>query len=284
VIISSPNSTRGAVIALLSCVLLLPAGRAAALPADVPLVLWVWEHPSPRLIDTVVADGFDVVFLHVQPGSTSDPAIQRFIESAHQASVDVYALAGVPRWAHVSGPFFAWMDEVLQSERFDGIVIDIEPHLLADWASPKRRVGLVDDYLSLLETARLRAGTLPLVTTVPFWWDDSRYQVRRESLLVEDVLMRSDAIAVMAYRDQLLTGDGILAVTANEVRLAAAHGKQVYVTLQTARDSLPKLTFFEEGKGALDAAVETLADAWNVGRGFGGVAIHSYRSYVALEP
>jgi hypothetical protein len=265
-------------------VVLLPAGRVGALPADVPLVLWVWERPSPGLIQTVVADGFDVVYLHVLPGNTSDPAIGRFLESAHQASVDVYALSGVPRWAQESGPFLAWLDEVIVSGRFDGIVIDIEPHLLADWAHPKRRVGILDDYLGVLDMARVRAGALPVVATVPFWWDDPRYQFRRGSLLIEDVLVRSDAIAIMAYRDQLETSNGIAALASDEIRMAAALGRRAIVTLQTARDTLPKLTFFEVGRGALGAAAAELGRRWTVGRGFGGVAIHSNRPYVELAP
>ncbi len=263
---------------------MVPAGPAAALPEEAPLVLWVWERPTPALIEAVETDGFDTVYLHVPPGSASDRDIRHFVESAHEISVSVYALAGVPRWAQQPAPFYGWLDEIVGSQRFDGIVLDIEPYLLADWNDPKRRAGLLTGFLSVLEVAHAKAGALPMVTTVPFWWDDPRYQVKRGALLIEEVLMRSDRIAVMAYRDQLESGDGIIALAADEISLAARLGKQVVVTLHVAPETLDKLTFHEEGRAALEAAASLLAETWRVGRGLAGVAIHSYRPYLGLTP
>ncbi len=260
------------------------AGPAGALPDQVDVVLWVWERPTPAVIDVVLTDGFDSVYLHVPPGSTSSRDISRFVESVHQASVDVYALAGVPRWAQEPAALYAWLDEVVESGRFDGVVVDIEPYLLSDWKQLKRRAGLVDDFLDMLEEAQARAGILPIVVAVPFWWDHPRYQTNRDGLLVQEVLMRCDAIAVMAYRDRLTSDDGIVSLTADEIRLAGELGKQVIVTLQVAPEALSKLTFSEEGREGLTAAVSGLAESWRIGRGFGGVAIHSYRSYAELTP
>lgn len=260
------------------------AGPAGAFPDEVDLVLWVWERPTPAVIDVVLADGFDTVYLHVPPGSASNRDISRFVESAHQASVDVHALAGVPRWAQEPGALYAWLDEVVESGEFDGIVVDIEPYLLSDWKQLKRRARLVDDFLDVLEVARARAGILPIVVAVPFWWDHPRYQTNRDGLLIQEVLMRCDAIAVMAYRDQLRSDDGIVSLTADEIRLAGELGKQVIVTLQVAPEAISKLTFNEEGREGLVAAVSGLAESWRIGRGFGGVALHSYRSYVELAP
>ena len=259
-------------------------GPAAALTIEAPLVLWVWERPTSAVIDTAVADGFGTVYLHVPPGSSSNGNMRRFVQSAHQASVEVFALAGVPGWAQEPDSFYAWLDEVVESGQFDGIVVDIEPYLLPDWKHPKRRAGLMDDYLDVLDGARVKAGALPVVATVPFWWDDPRYQVGRDSLLIEEVLKRADTIAVMAYRDLLHTNDGIVALTSSEITMAAASGKQAVVTLQVAPDTLSKVTFAEEGHDALVSAAASLAEIWQVGRGFGGIAIHSFGPYVELAP
>lgn len=279
------NRTRRVTISSLALMLTLwsSAGPAGALPDEVDLVLWVWERPTAAVIDVVLADGFDTVYLHVPPGSASNRDISRFVESAHRASVDVYALAGVPRWAQEPAPLYGWLDEVVESGRFDGIVVDIEPYLLSDWKQLKRRAGLVDDFLDVVEEAQARAGILPVVVAVPFWWDQPRYQTNRDGLLVQEVLMRCDAIAVMAYRDQLVSDDGIVSLTADEIRLAGELGKQVIVTLQVAPEAVSKLTFSEEGREGLAAAVSGLAESWRIGRGFGGVAVHSYRSYLDLE-
>ena len=280
------NRLRRAVLTLVASAMALVelAGPVEALPQEVPLVLWVWERPTAAVLETVIADGFDTVYLHVPPGSASDRDIRQFVDSAHEVSVAVYALAGVPRWAQQPAPFYRWLDEVVASDRFDGVVIDVEPHLLKDWRYPKQRAGLLDDYLGVLEVAQSKVGGLPLVATVPFWWDEPRYRIRRDLLLVEEVLLRTDLVAIMAYRDGLASEDGIVALAADEVELAAGWGKQVVVSLQVAPDTLDKLTFFEEGRTVLEETTASLAEVWKVGRGLAGLAVHAYRPYVGLKP
>ena len=57
---------------------------------------------------------------------------------------------------------------------------------------------------------------------------------------------------------------------------ATETGTSALVTVQTARDSLDKLTFHEEGVEALaEALADTLA-AFDSQPGFGGVAVHHY--------
>jgi hypothetical protein len=45
---------------------------------------------------------------------------------------------------------------------------------------------------------------------------------------------------------------------------------------------MEKLTFFEEGPEAMERELETVVSAWGDRPGFGGVAIHHYRSFRRL--
>lgn len=258
------------------------AESADALDVEPPLVLWVWEQPTDSLVQTVIADGFDAVYLHFPPGSTRDPAYETLTRTLRSKAITVYALGGTPDWSQRPDQFEAWLKEVISSSLFDGIVLDVEPYLVPEWSNPKRRVGIMEDYLALLDLAS--SAGLPVVVTVPFWWDDPRYRISRDAVLIEEVLMRSSAIAIMAYRDHVDGPDGIWGLVDREVAFAARYGKSSIITVQTAPDALPKLTFWEEGRATLLAALRNLSSRWIEGRGFGGLAVHSFRSYVDLPP
>jgi hypothetical protein len=165
---------------------------------------------------------------------------------------------------------------VAQQEGIAGVVLDVEPYLLDEWDTDRNRVERA--YLRMLKLARRASSDLPLMAAVPFWFDHDTYR-NASGTLAERVAARVDALVVMAYRDELSVGDGIVALARGEIEVAARLDKVAMVALQTAADDLDKLTFFEEDRDALGRAVMAIEGT----PGFGGVALHHYRAYRELR-
>ena len=242
--------------------------------------LWVWDGPTDDVIDFALTKGITDLYLHTPPGFTEDPAYLPFIDTARSAGLQVLAMGGDPSWAWGGSDWGNWVDEIVTFGAFDGIVFDVEPHTLPDWTT-KRRNRLIRSYLSALDDASSRAGSLTTLATVPFWWDDPAFKTKKR-LLIEHVLSRTDGIIIMAYRDQALGVDGIIEHSATEANLAAASGKLFTVGVETGFAGLDKVSFAEEGMAAMEAELSLVESAYAGTAGYRGIAIHHYGSYAAM--
>ena len=242
--------------------------------------LWVWDAPTDDVIDFAMAKGVTDLYLHTPPGFSQDPTYLSFINTARNAGLQVLAMGGDPSWAWGGSDWGNWVDEIVTFGAFDGIVFDVEPHTLPDW-NTKRRNRLIRSYLSALDDASRRAGSLPTLTTVPFWWDDPALKSKKR-LLIEHVLNSSDGIIIMAYRDHASGVDGIIEHSATEANLAAASGKQFIVGVETGFAGLDKVSFAEEGMVAMEAELSLVEAAFAGNAAYGGIAIHHYGSYAAM--
>jgi hypothetical protein len=243
--------------------------------------LWVWDGPVDGVIAFAVDHGITDLYLHSPPGFSGSALYAPFIESAHAVGLEVFAMAGDPLWASNVAPWSKWVDEVVGFDAFDGLVFDVEPYLDPDW-NTKRRNRLIRSYLAGLDEAALHAGSLPIHTAVPFWWDDPAYRVKRAAL-VELVLERSDGIVVMAYRDRAAGPDGILSLSQNEADLAASMGKLFTIGVETAPVGLDKVSFAEEGTMAMEDELAVVEAAYSAVPQYAGIAIHHYASYASME-
>jgi hypothetical protein len=255
-------------------------GSTAPAQAAGERALWVWDGPTDDVVDFALANGITDLYLHTPPGFSQDTAYLPFINTAHGAGLQVLAMGGDPSWSWGGSDWGNWVDEIVTFGSFDGIVFDVEPHTLSDWNS-KRRNRLIRSYLSALDRASRRAGSLPILTTVPFWWDDPAFKTKKQ-LLIEHVLNRSDGIIIMAYRDHALGVDGIIEHSATEADMAAALGKQFTVGVETGFTDLDKVSFAEEGKAAMEAELSLIESTYGGASGYRGIAIHHYGSYAAM--
>ena len=257
----------------------LPAGAT-----DTPRAMWVWEGPSPELLSFSAAQGIDRLYLNSPPGFSKDASYAEFIADAHAVGIEVYALAGDPSWAKRSRPFYRWAEEVVSHGGFDGLAPDVEPYALSEWNHDRRRSKLINSYLTALDGVVARAGGLPVVPAVPFWWDEPDFAVKG-SLLIDEVLHRVDGVAVMAYRDTAEGVNGIVTLSTYEVSLGSSLGKEVTIGVETAPDpTYEHITFYEEGEAAMETELAEVASAFVGELGFWGHAIHHFRSYQSLRP
>lgn len=262
-------------VAVMTVVSLAPAGAAGS------RALWIWEEPSQEVIEFAGTRGITDLYIHTPPGFSAGE-YEAFIDGAHAAGLSIYATGGDPAWAKHSDAWVDWVNEVRAFGRFDGVVFDVEPHLHPDWGT-RRQSRLIRSYLNGLEEATTMAGALPVLTAVPFWWDERDLRVRR-TMLVEHVLELSDGIIVMAYRDTAEGPDGIIQLAQTEADLAGRLDRSFMIGVETGPAELDKVSFAEEGSAALEMELATV-DSWFTGTpGFGGIAIHHYGAYSTMAP
>ena len=248
---------------------------------------WVWTRPSPRtLVDQARADGVGELFVAVPPalGTSPDLAWVRSVsERAHAVGIRVAALGGDPGWVDDPGAGVAWAQSALATGLFDGLHVDVEPWVRADWTS--RRSAVVAGYLDALRRLQ-EVSTLPLEADVAFWLDTVTTADGRA--LDDAVAGLVDALTVMSYRTTATGPDSITAVGARALATGAAHGIPVRLAVET-HDLRPdpdwrKQTFFGQRRSAV-AVVMAAVDRASAGSpAYRGIAIEDHAGWVALKP
>lgn len=252
-----------------------------AVGSDQTRSLWVWDDPHDAIVPFALERGIDRLFLNANPGFSADPAFHEFLKSAHAVGIEVYALSGDPSWATDSGVWTSWVEEVVAHGGFDGLAPDVEPYLLPGWQKARSQRSIIRSFERELKNATAASGSLPLLATVPFWFDEISF---KKGSLLEAVVDRADGIVVLAYRDVATGPDGIIDHSSTEVELAARANKPVILGVETAPAGLDKITFAEEGAAAMEAQLAQVVSAYQSVSSFDGIAIHHYASYRTLEP
>ncbi len=258
---------------------LLVVGGALPAAAAGERAMWVWDGPVDGVIEFAGTRAVTDLYLHAPPGFSTDARYPAFLAEAHVAGLQVHAMAGDPAWAKQSGPWTGWVDEVVSHGGFDGVVFDVEPYLHADW-NTKKQNRLIRSYLAGLDEAVARAGNLPELAAVPFWFDEIRV---KRTTLVEKVLATTDGIVVMAYRDHAAGVDGIIDLSATEASLAASMGREFVVGVETGVVGLDKVTFAEEGEQIMEEQLDLVEAAFATNPAFAGFAIQHYGSYSSMS-
>lgn len=264
-----------------------PTGPAAATAerGGAPRALYVWHGASADTFRFATRKGIRLVYLNASPGFSAGRSVTDAARLARSAGLSVYALAGAPSWAREPAKVSRWVDEVVRSALFDGMLVDIEPYVDDAWDDDLPGGGrstLIGSYLKGLRRGRRRARDLSLTAVVPFWFDGDKYTYRGRSL-VSAVARATDGINVLAYRDHAEGRDGIIDHALDEVALGTRLDVPVWISVQTARDELDKLTYFEEGEAALERDLRILEATLSPWSGFAGIALHHYDAYRDLR-
>ena len=265
----------------------LTPGVASAAAAPGPRAEWVWTRPSPRtLVDQARTNGVGELFLAVPPGLGSSPDlawVRSVTERAHAAGIRVAALGGDPGWIDDPAAGVAWAQSALATGLFDGLHVDVEPWVRADWTSD--RAAVVTGYLEVLR--RLQgAATLPLEADVAFWLDTVGTPDGRA--LDDAVAGLVDAVTVMSYRTTATGPDSITAVGAHALATGAAHGIPVRLAVET-HDLRPdpawaKQTFFGQRRSAMAAVMAAVDRAEAGAPAYRGIAVEDDAGWRAMRP
>jgi hypothetical protein len=287
------------------------AGASAAEPAG-PRAIWTWEGESYAMLDSEGEAAQGIAFLKAKSVGTiylyadawrgrnliaSQPErYRRLVRRIHGAGLKVYALLGsgylhterfvLPRHRDEA---VAMLKRVLDynaqaapEERFDGINLDIEPHILAEWSSRKMELlaGFVDLSDALMRVKAESGQTLPMGPAIPFWLDGIQleWQGKRKpvSQHVQDIY---DYVALMDYRDHAEGGDGLVSHAMDELHYGEAIGRPVLIGIETLPNELRKVSFHHLGEADLERELAATSRSVGKMRAFGGYVIHHYAAY-----
>jgi len=240
---------------------LVVANSAVAFPHR---ALWLWNTEEliarPELRDTLlqVRDELDIqdVFLNfphrfelrenrIRCVLLQEDSIAALVRWASAQGFRIFALAGEPEWAlpKFAGYAEAFTRAVLQFAQqlphagtISGIHLDVEPHLLIQFASPVLRTQLYRSKIRLhgrLAEIIHANSTLEYGADIPFWMHDSVSFDGKRAPVVEHLWQRVDHLSVLVYRDHAEGPNGILKLAERHVAMAEKLGKQVYIGVET---------------------------------------------------
>ncbi|MEW9669925.1 amidase [Ammoniphilus sp. 3BR4] len=217
---------------------------------------------------------------------------QTFIEQASVRGIEVFALDGAPNWASPGGErfsrqFFDWLKAYQQSsvpaQQFKGIQLDVEPYLDQGWKEDYQ--GTVFRYQDMIVASYTKARDMDLKFTlaVPFWFDNRSFSNSYgDGILAEWIILNSDEVVIMAYRDQ---AQQINPLVEQEVRWANHHSKQVNIAVET-RESAEgdRISFYEEGSAYMHQQLEEVSGKYSQDVSFNGLAIHHLMTWMDMKP
>ncbi len=297
------------------CAALMLAVSALAHAGDArpgPRAIWIWEGESYALLEDDAAARTAMSFLKDKAIATAyvyadayagrnliaaQPARYRtLIRRMHAAGLKVQALLGsgelhterylLPEHHHVAQ---AMLQRVLDynaaaapEERFDGISLDIEPHILDAWGS--RKMELLGHFLdmsdALMRQKNAMAPGLPMGPAIPFWYDGIPIEWKgRRKPMNEHVQDVYDYVALMDYRDHADGGDGIVGHARDELDYGTKTGKPVVIGVETMPNAIRKVSFHHLREGDMERELAATARAVAGAPSFGGFAIHHYGAY-----
>lgn len=220
---------------------------------------WLWNSwlivsSKDSIMDYLISYGYTELYLQID-SSIQARYYKDFISSASQKGIKVYALSGSHKWIWQNNRaefynFISWVEsynkEALPQERFEGIHLDVEPYLTAEWNTDRSYAIL--SYQNFVEDAVLQ-GTrlnLPVVFDIPFWFDEIFYSNEYGSgNLANFVISKASWTNIMAYRDK---SNDIIAISKVEADLSKALGKRLVISVEIQASSEGDfVTFYEEG-------------------------------------
>jgi hypothetical protein len=298
---------RRSLIALVLTLSALPAPASAAQRA-----IWIWEQASYDLVrDRAVGDAairflrskrIGTIYLYADALQgenllTTQPALyQRFIAQAHRRNLRTYALLGSV-FLHTEGVILPdrrgealeMFERVLAynaasrpGERFDGVNLDIEPHILDQW--PERKLELLGQFLdlgqALMDLKRRSGQSLDVGPAIPFWFDGIEVAWHGKTAAVSaHVLDIYDYAALMDYRDHATGSDGLVSNAADEMDYARRAHKRIVLGVDVSPDEISKVTFNHLAEADLERELALTARSFRHNRAFAGFAIHHFRTY-----
>ncbi|OON61331.1 hypothetical protein B0920_19715 [Massilia sp. KIM] len=315
---TAPATAFEAIVAVAPDAPVVPAAPAAASASSAateragPRAIWTWEEESYAMLlgEAAARQGIaflqskriDTVYLYADAFEgrnliTAEPQRYRaLIRRMHAAGIQVYALLGsayLRTERYVLPRHRAQAEAMLQrvldynkgaapEERFDGINLDIEPHILDEWAS--RKMGLLAEFIemsdALVRLKRKSGQSLPMGPAIPFWFDgiEIDWQGKRKpvSQHVQDLY---DYVALMDYRDRAEGGDGIISHAMDELEYANRIGRKVMIGVETLPNALKKVSFHHLREADMERELGITARKVGAMPAYGGFVIHHYQSY-----
>lgn len=297
---------------LMAVLLLALCAHGAALAQKAPRAIWTWERESYAMLERQAAADIALTFLQSKSVDTiylyadayegrnlivSHPELYRkLIRRLHQSGMRAYALLGsaylnTERYILPArrADALAMVHRVLvynasvpPQDRFDGINLDIEPHILDEW--DKEKMTLLNNFLDMsgdiMDLKRKYGQTLQIGPAIPFWWDGISIEWKgRKRLMSEHTQDTYDYVALMDYRDRAAGGDGIISHGEDEMAYGRKIGRKVIIGVETTPNEIQKVSFNHLKEADMERELGITERAFATEPAFGGFVIHHYEGY-----
>ncbi|MDR0730639.1 MAG: hypothetical protein LBF63_03155 [Treponema sp.] len=254
-------------------------GSQGAQEKSHPLGVWWWDSAlinDRRYLDFAIQNKVDEIYLCTEnfDGETRD-----FIQRANSNGIGVYLLAGDCTYIEDDAPlqelfslYRGYQDSVLDTQRFSGVHLDIEPHQRPDFE--ENRAEILADFLALI--VRLQSQ-MAVEIDIPFWFDDPVPYKGREKPLYQALIDTVDRVFVMSYRD---TAEMMYDVAKEEIAYARRVNKSIMLGAELYSEEGDQVSYMEEGKAYLYGQLDLLRNSLDFLRS--GVAIHQIATWYNL--
>jgi hypothetical protein len=227
----------------------------------------------------------------------SRPELYRqLVRRLHREGLHVYALLGsaylnteeyvLPERRQVALTMFqrvlSYNALVDPDERFDGVNLDIEPHILDQWSERKNQLLLqfLDLGQAFMRLKKESGQSLLVGPAIPFWLDGIELEWNGKNKPVsEHVIDIYDYVALMDYRNHAAGGDGLISHAEDEMAYAGRHSRKVVIGVEVTPNELLKVSFNHLTEPDLERELALTAIAFQGKKAFAGFAIHHYRGY-----
>jgi len=259
--------------------------------------IWVWgtekiESEGDIILERFEKNHINTIYLSYND-KISDKVYKNFIKKASEKKMEVHALGGEPNWARdeneKAGKKF--IEEVINlnksakpDERFAGIQLDVEPHLLDNWEDSKRTImkEWIQNNGEFVELAH-KGGIKKIGAAVTFWLDNEKTQKRAPEKFDKEfykvLFDQFDYIAIMSYRDKLTGSNSIVSITKNEMKYAHKTRKPVVLGFNFNKGEA-HTTYRDKGFKAAEKDMKKAGEIFKSNKGFDGVAIHDYNNWL----
>ncbi|MEW6534003.1 MAG: RHS repeat-associated core domain-containing protein [Candidatus Auribacterota bacterium] len=219
----------------------------------------------------------------------NEGALASFISTAHQNSIEVYYVGGHYSWFVPVNGVAAYnthfIDLVLDyntarqsSERFDGILCDIEPFSLDSndegllW--PDDHNTIISRYVECLQDIRTSIEEYENDTSDSLPFGDCIF-TNYEDTKLDAILPELDFVGVMNYKDN---DADLISAAANEMTKAEYYSKDVVMIFNTTHETNTKETFVQEGAIAMEKAINAFEDEYGSYSGYSEDCIFEYKT------
>lgn len=283
-----------------------------AFPAHAERAIWMWEADSFAMLENAQVADDNIAFLRAKGIRTlylyadayqgrhllaREP--QRYahlIQRLHAQGMQVYALLGSwhlhteryvlpefrPQALQMLQQVLDYNAKATDDAKFDGVNLDIEPHILDQWDT--RRIELLEQFVDLshafMALKRRSNQSLKIGPAIPFWLDGIPLRwggvTKPTSEHVQDIY---DYVALMDYRDRADGPDGILSHAKDEMAYARKIGKTVLIGIETGPNEIQKVSFNHLRETDMERELGKVRQALASEPTFGGFVIHHFRTY-----
>ena len=264
-----------------------------------PRALWVWKidpvnsvRQRAELFNLCQRSNISALYLFFPefsetPSGSYFKSLSELLKESHKLGIRVEALTGNPVWSLAENHqlllnwikfFLEYNKERPVEERIDGISLDVEPYLTAEWEKDRERIKR--DYIELLRKCRELINSYSqefrLGVAIPFFYDkedDGKFE--------RSILDYVDYLALMDYYD---TAKDIIEHAKFHIALAKELNKKVIIGVETQdlvamRQGKRRNTFIEEGWEEMERRLNKVKEEFLFEPSFEGFAIHHYDSY-----